>query len=194
MSAIPVNITLEGNGIILISYLNNVTLIDRNTTINLPNTTIYLEVYGIQAGSQYLINGNCTSTYFFNPITTTHIIIKQIPDFVNVSVKSIGNGSIILRFSNGTTIHVKNDTVRVIAGQTIMITAKPSSGYSFYKWNDNTSYPVMYIMPYNSTCLIASFTKTPPHDLSLNLSPLLGIGVIVLMGIIYYWKNKRENI
>ncbi|MUM65271.1 hypothetical protein D1867_08480 [Acidianus infernus] len=192
-STYEVNILFQGKGIsAIVEYCNHIELITTNKTLYLPNTSVTITAYETIIGYNISINGMNVSSLTFNPNNLSKIVIKAFPIYVWINIKINGTGKVIVNFQNGSKEIVNQSTkLKVLYGSLITLSARGTNGESFISWNNNYTYPTMWLIASNNTCVIANFGKAKsPIFSSVNF---LGIGLLVILGGIYIYIKRKHS-
>ncbi|MFP3218039.1 hypothetical protein [Acidianus sp.] len=192
-STYKINILLQGKGIsAIVEYCNNLELITTNKTLYLPNASVTITAYETIIGYNISINGKNISSLTFNPANLSEIIIKAFPIYVWINIKINGTGKVIINFQNGSKEIVNQSTkLKALYGSLLTLNAKGTNGESFISWNNNYTYPTMWLIASNNTCIIVNFGKAKSSTFSsVNF---LGIGLLVILGGIYIYIKRKQS-
>lgn len=178
---------------VIVEYNNTILTLDKNSTLQVPDSSVTILTYTNDIGYNIEINGNESSVVQINPNNISWINVSLVPNYVYLNLSIDGPGQIIANFYNGSTMVINKSTeIKLIEGTTLTLQPRAFKGYTFDSWSNLSNYPRYWIIAYGNTSITAIFSKYKGAPILIPSYELAGLAFFGILGAIYL-INKRNK-
>ncbi|MCY0860484.1 MAG: hypothetical protein OWQ54_08655 [Sulfolobaceae archaeon] len=179
----------------IVSNGNRTIFVIGNTTINGLYGNITIVAISLNPG--YYVKPSKLNISLLNNLTLYFYVY---PISLNVTLKAIGPGTVIVKLPNGTVLNGSYLSFNIPYYSRLEITAKPYKGYTFYGWSNGISSRSQNVLILDNFSLTATFGTLKDNNgitstarSSKGLTALIASFLLLIAMIILFRSTKGSN-